>query len=332
MLAITQSAAGDASTLALTELAEPEPGPGEVLIEVAFAGVNRPDILQRQGLYPPPKDASPILGLEVSGVVSAVGAGVSSQWLGQAVAALCNGGGYAQKAVVPEGQLLPIHGDALSLEAAAALPEGLFTVWHNVIERGQLEAEHCVLIHGGSGGIGHLAIQVARWRGATIVATASSADKAEFCQSLGAHRVLRYDELDFVEAFRTDPSLRAPDVILDMVGGAYIAKHIQIANADARIVQIAFQQGSRVEVDLMRLMLKRLTLTGSTLRARSLEVKAAMRDAIVEQLWSTCLEGARAALPIVPVVDRVFPLAEAGGAHAALESGEVRGKILLSCQ
>src|SRR5262245_56596424 len=259
----------------------PQPGAGEVLIAVEAAGINRPDVLQRQGLYPAPKGVSDILGMEVAGKVAALGPGALRFKLGDPVCALVTGGGYAEFTVAPEGSTLPVPQD-LSLVEAAALPETVFTVWHNVFERGGLRPGEWLLVHGGASGIGTTAIQLGRLFGAKVIVTAGSTEKVHACEQLGATRAINYREEDFVEAVQEATGGHGADVILDMVGGDYIERNLRAAAREGRIVQIAFLKGSKVDIDLMRLMMRCLTLTGSTLRAQSAEAKARMARAIAE--------------------------------------------------
>jgi putative PIG3 family NAD(P)H quinone oxidoreductase len=301
----------------------PQPKAGEVVIEVAFAGVNRPDVLQRSGSYPPPADASPHIGLEVSGRVHALGQGVESFSVGDTVCALCNGGGYAQFVAVPAGQTLPIP-EGLSLEQAASLPETFFTVWANLIERGRLRAGESVLIHGGSSGIGLTAIQMAKSWGATILTTVGQPEKIEPCLKAGASAVIVYRSEDFVARTLDLTQGRGVDVVLDMVGGDYVARNLKVLALEGRLVQIAFQQTSNVQVDWMPLMLKRLTFTGSTLRARPAAEKARLAAELRANLWPRLARG-----EMLPVIHEIFPLAQAAEAHALMESSRHIGKILL---
>ena len=301
----------------------PSPGAAEVLIKVAAAGINRPDVLQRQGLYPPPKGASDLLGLEVAGDVVALGNGANRFKIGDKVCALVNGGGYTEFAIAPESTTLPVPND-LSMVEAAALPEAVFTVWHNVFERGGLKTGEWLLVHGGASGIGTTAIQMGRAFGAKVLATAGSTEKVHVCQDLGATKAIDYREEDFVEAVKDATDGRGADVILDMVGGDYIDRNLRSAALGGRIVQIAFLKGSKVEVDLMRLMLRRLTLTGSTLRAQTAEAKARMAHAVEERIWPLIEDG-----KIKPVIDSTFPLAEAAEAHRRIDDPEHVGKIVL---
>lgn len=295
----------------------------QVLIKVAAAGVNRPDLLQRQGLYPAPKGHSELPGLEVAGTVAAVGADATRFAPGQRVMALVNGGGYAEYSLADEGVVLPVP-ETLSMPEAAGVPETFFTVWHNVIERGQLKAGEWFLIHGGTSGIGVTAIQVAKALGANVIATAGSDEKCRACRTLGADAAVNYRTQDFLETVKEATGGRGVDVILDMVGGDYVEKNIRALADDGRLVYIGFQAGSRVSVDLMRVMLKRLTLTGSTLRIRTAEVKAGIARAVEERLLPMLADG-RIRVPI----DSTYPLREAGAAHARMETSQHIGKIVL---
>jgi len=301
----------------------PAPGPGEVLIEVAAAGINRPDVLQRQSLYPPPKGASDLLGLEVAGKVVARGAGADRFTEGDLVCALVNGGGYAEYAVAPEATTLPVP-QGLSLVEAAALPETVFTVWHNVFERATLQPGEWLLMHGGTSGIGTTAIQLATALGSKVMVTVGSAEKARAAEALGAARAIDYRETDFVEAVKETTAGHGADVILDMVGGDYIERNLRAAALDGHIVQIAFLKGSKVELDLMRLMMRRLTLTGSTLRAQPPEAKARMARAIEQRVWPLVAGG-----KLKPVMDSTYPLNDAAAAHARIDAPDHIGKIVL---
>ena len=314
---------GGPDVLVPAERPLPQPGAGEVLIKVEAAGINRPDVLQRQGLYPPPKGASDLLGLEVAGTVAALGPGAARFKLGDKVCALVNGGGYAGFAAAPEATTLPVP-KGLSMIEAAALPETVFAVWNNVFERGQLKRGDWLLIHGGASGIGTTAIQMAAAFGARTIVTVSSAEKAKACLGLGATRAINYHEEDFVEAVRETTEGHGADVILDMVGGDYIERNLKAAALEGRIVQIAFLKGSKVELDLMRLMMRRLTLTGSTLRAQSSEAKARMAKAIEESIWPLIAEG-----KLKPVIDSTFKLTDAAAAHARIDDPAHVGKIVL---
>jgi NADPH2:quinone reductase len=301
----------------------PVPGAGEVLIAVKAAGVNRPDVLQRQGSYPPPKGASDLLGLEVAGHVVACGPGAARYKEGDAVCALTNGGGYAEYCVAPESTTLPVPG-GLSLVEAAALPETVFTVWHNVFERGGLKPGEWLLVHGGASGIGTTAIQMGKLFGANVLVTAGSAEKVRACEELGADRAINYRSEDFVEAVKETTQGHGADLILDMVGGDYIERDLRAAALDGRIVQIAFLKSSNVEIDLMRLMMRRLTLTGSTLRAQSAAAKARIARAVEEQIWPLIADG-----KFKPVIDSTFSLADASAAHARIDDPDHIGKIVL---
>ncbi len=301
----------------------PTPGADEVLIQVAFAGVNRPDALQRQGAYPPPPGASDIPGLEVSGTVVALGAGAPEALLGQSVCALVHSGGYSEYCVASAPLCLPVP-KALSLEEAAGLPETFFTVWTNVFERGRLQAGERLLVHGGSSGIGTTAIQLAKAFGATVYTTVGNEEKRQACLSLGADAAINYKTEDFEEQVLTLTEGAGVDVILDMVAGPYLPKNIRLLALEGRLVQIAFLQGSQAEVDFAPLLRKRVTLTGSTLRPRTVEQKAEIAQALQERVWPLLEQGA-----LRPLIHQVFPLAEAAAAHALMESSQHIGKLLL---
>ena len=324
MNAVEISEFGGPDVLKLTECATPQPAHGEVLIKVAAAGVNRGDCVQRMGFYPAPPGASDLPGLEVSGTVAAIGPGVSLWKEGDEVCALMAGGGYAEYAVVHEGSVLP-KPQGVSLVDAAALPETIMTVWTNVFEDGQLRPGETLLIHGGSSGIGTTAIQLASTLGVKVIATAGSADKCKACEDLGAVRAINYREEDFVEVVKDVTDGKGADVILDMVGGDYVARNIEAAARQGRIVNIAYMSGSRVEVDLLPLMLKRLTLRGSTLRARDVAEKARLTSEVRMHVWPL-IEAGR----IKAVVDDTYPLANASKAHERMESSGHVGKILLT--
>ncbi|MBB5752636.1 NAD(P)H-quinone oxidoreductase [Prosthecomicrobium pneumaticum] len=303
----------------------PQPGEGEILVRVAAAGVNRPDVLQRQGGYPPPKGAPvDIPGLEIAGLVAGHGPGAGRFATGDAVCALLPGGGYAEYAVVHESNALPLP-TGFSMVEAAALPETFFTVWHNVFERGGLAAGETLLVHGGTSGIGTTAIQLARAFGATVYATAGSAEKCAACVTLGATAAFNHRTEDFVARLKAETGGKGADVILDMVGGAYVGRNYEAAAVDGRIVQIAFLEGSTATVDFTRLMVKRLTHTGSTLRPRPVAFKAGLAAALEAKVWP--LLAARA---VAPVIDATFPLTEAAAAHRRMEGGSHIGKIVLS--
>lgn len=314
---------GGPDVLQLTHGDAPFPDAGELLIEVAAAGVNRPDVFQRMGHYPAPPDASPILGLEVAGTVQAMGEGVSGWAVGDSVCALVNGGGYAEQVSAPADQCLPVP-NGLSMVEAAALPETCFSVWSNLFDRAGLVAGETLLIHGGSSGIGTTAIQMARASGVVVYVTAGSDDKCRACVALGAEVAVNYRTDDFVEVLKEATAGHGVDVILDMVGGDYIGRNIKLAALEGRIVNIAYLHGSTAEVDFMPVMLKRLTLTGSTLRPQTAEAKAAIAAALRTNIWPVIEAG-----EMKPLLAEVFPLAEAAAAHELMESSEHIGKIVL---
>lgn len=326
MSAITIPEPGGAEPLTLARLDRPQPGEGQVLIKVAAAGVNRPDLLQRAGKYPPPPGASPLLGLEVAGEIVAVGPGVSEEYLDDSVCALVNGGGYAEYCVADLGCCLPVPG-GLSWAEAAALPECFFTVWSNVFDRADLRSGETFLVHGGASGIGTTAIQLAHAFGARVFTTAGSAEKCARCEALGAERAINYREEDFVEELKQATNGRGVDVVLDIIGGDYIKRNLKLMATEGRLVQIAFQQGSTVTLDLMRLMLKRLHMTGATLRSRPLADKMAIASALKKQVWPLLAAGT-----IRPILHQTFPLSQATAAHAALETGTHFGKIVLTVE
>ncbi len=323
MTAIEMQGTGGPEVLVPALRPVPEPGKGEVLIAVKVAGVNRPDVLQRQGLYPPPKGASDLLGLEVAGLVAALGPGATRFKLGDEVVALTNGGGYAEFCVAPEGTTLP-KPQGLSFAESAGLPETVFTVWHNVFERGGLKPGQWLLVHGGASGIGTTAIQLAKLFCAHVITTAGSYAKVAACEKLGADRAVNYHEEDFAEAVREATGGRGANVILDMVGGPYIERDLRAAAEDGTIVQIAFLEGAQVDINLMRLMLRRLTLTGSTLRAQTLAAKTRMAQSIEEHVWPLVAAG-----KFKPVIDSTFPLKDAASAHRRIDSADHIGKIVL---
>ena len=302
----------------------PEPAEGEILVRVAAAGVNFPDVAQRRGNYPPPPGASDLPGLELSGEVVALGPGVSGPTPGEAVCALVSGGGYAEYCAVPVPQCLPVP-DGLDMVQAAALPETFFTVWTNLFDGGRLKAGETVLIHGGSGGIGTTAIQIARAFGARVFATARTAEKCAFCEALGAERAINYAEEDFVAVARELTEKRGVELILDMVGGDYLARNIRALAVEGRLVQIAVQRGAEATIPLGLLMVKRLVLTGSTLRPRTVAQKGAIADALRERVWPLLAEGS-----VRPVIHTTFALDEAARAHALMESSAHIGKIVLT--
>ena len=324
MKVIDHRPGGDASCIRLIEADQPTPKAGEVLIQVAYAGVNRPDILQRSGSYPPPPDASPFMGLEVSGTIVAVGDGVPKQRVGEQVCALTPGGGYAEFVVAPADHCMPIP-TGLDLRTAACLPETFLTVWANLIERGQLRAGQSVLIHGGSSGIGTTAIGFAKWAGASrIFTTVGSEDKARICRELGADRPILYKSEDFAQVIKDETNGQGVDLVLDMVGGDYLPKHLKCLALEGRLVQIAFLSGAKVEMDWTLLMMKRLTFTGSTLRARSVEEKARIALTMQQAIWPELQRGR-----LLPIIHAEFPLAQAEEAHRLMESSQHVGKIVL---
>lgn len=320
-IAITQP--GGPDVLKPVTMPTPAPGAGEVLIKVEAAGVNRPDVLQRKGAYPPPPGASEIPGLEVAGEVVALGENASQWEIGNKVCALVAGGGYAQYCVVHETNALPVPA-GLTMAEAAGVPETFFTVWTNVFERGALKLGESLLVHGGSSGIGTTAIQIASQLGSTVYTTAGSADKCAACEELGAQRAINYREEDFVEVLKQETGKKGIDVTLDMVGGDYIQRNIKAAARDGRIVNIAFLNGSKAEVDFMMVMLKRLTLTGSTLRIRPTADKAAIASALRQTVWPLIEAG-----KVKPQLFKTFPLANASEAHALMETSAHIGKIVL---
>ena len=315
---------GPPDVLVLRDGPVPLPRSGEVLIRVSHAGVNRPDCLQRSGAYPPPPDASPIIGLEVAGTIVACGEGVTGWRPGDRACALTPGGGYAEYCITPAACCLPIPAGLTELEAAS-LPENYFTVWNNLIDRGRLAAGETVLIHGGSSGIGLTAIQFARQIGAEVITTVGSDAKAAVCRSLGADHTIDYKTRDFVAEVARITDKRGVDAVLDMVGGDYIEKNLKCLALEGRLIIIAFLRGSRVEVDWMRIMMRRLTVTGSTMRASPTARKVELAQALRTRVWPMLESG-----KVKPVVNRVFPLAEAAAAHALMESSQHIGKIMLA--
>ena len=314
---------GEPEVLVIANRVVSQPGSTQILIEVAAAGINRPDCLQRQGLYPPPKGASDIPGLEVAGWVVQVGSEVTRFGVGEPVMALVTGGGYSEYVAADEGCALLIPKD-ISMIEAAAMPETFFTVWHNVFQRGRLVAGESLLIHGGSSGIGTTAIQLAKNFGAKVIVTAGSAQKCDACIKLGADRAINYREEDFVEVVDNFTDGKGVNVILDMVGGDYIERNYRAASMDGRIVQIAFLQGAKTNVNYMPLMLKRLTHTGSTLRARSVEFKTKIARELEAKVWPLVARG-----KIKPEIDQVFALKDASEAHRRMEESGHIGKIIL---
>jgi len=324
MRVIDMEHVGGPEVLKIGERSRPVPGKKEVLIEVRAAGVNRPDCYQRQGHYPPPPGASDILGLEVSGIVVARGAEATHWKEGDAVCALVSGGGYAEYVAAPEGQCLPLP-SGFDFIQAAALPETFFTVWTNLFESGRLQKGETVLIHGGSGGIGTTAIQMAHALGARVFTTVGKQESVSVCKTLGAERVILNREEDFVSVVKALTQQKGVDVILDIVGGAYFPRNLEALALKGRLVQIATIQGATVELDLRKVMFKRLVLSGSTLRARPVEEKAAIARALEKHIWPLLHQG-----KIKPLIDRTFPLEKAREAHERMESGLHIGKIVLT--
>jgi NADPH:quinone reductase len=324
MTAIAIRAPGGADMLVPEQRPLPRPGEREVLVKVAAAGVNRPDVMQRKGLYPPPAGATDIPGLEIAGEVVALGAGVTRWNLGDNVMALVVGGGYAEYCAAHESHALPIPA-GLTLVAAAAIPETFFTVWHNAFERGRLKAGETLLVHGGSSGIGTAAIQLGKAFGARVIATAGSAEKCDACRRLGADLAINYKAEDFVTAAKAATNGGGADVILDIVGGDYIERNYEAAAVEGRVVQIAFQRSSKASVDFRRIMLKRLTHTGSTLRARSVADKGAIAKAVETHVLPLIAAG-----KVRPLIDSTFPFVQASVAHARMETSAHIGKIVLT--
>ena len=321
-IAITQP--GGPEVLQPVTLATPTPGAGEVLIEVAAAGVNRPDVVQRQGFYAPPPGAPDTPGLEVAGTIVQLGAGVTGWSLGDKVCALVAGGGYAHYCVAPAVQCLPVPA-GMDMIAAAAIPETFFTVWTNLFDSGHLQAGESLLVHGGSSGIGTTAIQIAKAFGARVFATAGSDDKCAVCTQLGAERAINYRNEDFVAVIKELTGGAGVNVILDMVGGAYVERNISSLAMGGRLVNIAFLEGSKVSLNLMPVMLKRLILTGSTLRPRSIAEKALIANALREKVWPLLAGG-----KLQPVIDSTYALEDATAAHARMESSAHIGKLVLT--
>lgn len=324
MLAIEIARPGPPDVLVPVERPKPSPGPGEVLIRVAAAGVNRPDVMQREGRYPPPPGAPDIPGLEVAGKIVELGSDAGDWRVEDLVCALVSGGGYAEYCVAPAPQCLPVPA-ALDTIAAAGIPETFFTVWTNVFERGRLAAGETLLVHGGASGIGTTAIQLARAFGARVFATAGTSEKCRACERLGADRAINYRTEDFVEATRALTDGRGVDVILDMVGGDYIARNLEILATNGRLVQIAFLKGPKVEIDFTPVLQRRLTITGSTLRPRSVEEKGAIARALRARVWPLLDSGT-----VQPVIHATFPLARAAEAHRMMEADTHIGKIILT--
>ena len=324
MRAVEITTPGGPEVLVAGERPVPAPGPDEILIRIAAAGVNRPDCLQRAGAYPPPPGASDLPGLEAAGEVAVIGANVDRWAVGDRVCALLAGGGYAEYAVTHQDHALPVPA-GLTMEEAAALPETFFTVWTNVFDRGGLKGGETFLVHGGSSGIGTTAIQLATAAGARVFTTVGNEEKAQTCRDLGAEIAVNYREADFTEVLREATGGRGVDLILDMVGGPYIPKNVALAADQGRIVQIAFLQGPKVELNFVQVMLKRLTITGSTLRPRTVEEKARIAASLREKAWPL-IEAGR----VRPVMAESFPLEDAASAHALMESSSHIGKIVLT--
>jgi putative PIG3 family NAD(P)H quinone oxidoreductase len=323
MTAIGIKTPGGPEALAPEERPVPSPGPTEILVRVRAAGVNRPDVMQRKGQYPPPPGAPDIPGLEIAGDVVAVGGKVTRWKIGDKICALVPGGGYAEYCVTDEATALPVP-KGFSYVEAAALPETFMTVWHNVFERGALNSGETFLVHGGSSGIGTTAIMLAKQFGATVIATAGSPEKCEACRKLGADVAIDYNKEDFVAVTKEATGKKGANLILDMIGGDYVDRNFEAAAVEGRIVQIATQKGTKVTADLRRLMLKRLTLTGSTLRARPVSDKAEIARALEAKVWPLLEAG-----KVRPVIDSTFPLAKASEAHARMETSLHIGKIML---
>ena len=323
MLAIEIREPGDPDVLVPVERPMPVPAAGDVLIRVAAAGVNRPDVFQRRGRYAPPPGASDIPGLEVSGVIEALGPDVTEWKTGDAVCALVTGGGYAEYCVAPAPQCLPVP-RGMDVVTAGAIPETFFTVWTNVFQRGRLQPGESILVHGGSSGIGTTAIQLAKARGARVFATAGSAEKCAACERLGAEHAINYRDADFLDAVRRLTSGRGVDVILDMVGGEYFARNIDALAVEGRLVEIATLHGVKAELNIQTVMGRRLTITGSTLRPRPVADKAAIAAELRQQVWPLLESGA-----VKPIVHATFPLRQAAEAHRVMESSAHIGKLLL---
>ena len=326
MKAVEITEFGGPEVLKLTQRPTPSPARGEVLIRVAAAGVNRPDVFQRRGLYPPPPGASDIPGLEVAGEIAEVGAHVNGLAVGDRVCALVTGGGYAEYCLAPHETVLPVP-SSMSLGAAAAVPETFFTVWSNVFERAYIDKDEWLLVHGGSSGIGSTAIQLAKAFSIHVATTAGSAEKCAFCKELGADVAIDYTRQDYVERVKQATDGRGVDVVLDMVGGDYLARNIACLAPGGRHVSIAFLTGPKAEIDFLPVMLKRLVLTGSTLRAQPTAFKGAIAESLRRLVWPL-LEAEQ----IAPVIDSTFPLAEAHAAHGRMESSAHMGKIVLDTE
>ena len=317
-------APGGPEVLRLVELPMPQPGPGEVLVKVAFAGVNRPDVIQRMGFYPAPPGASPIPGLEISGEVVALAEGTPAALLGQSICALVAGGGYAQYCLARADMCLPVP-TGLSMAEAAAIPETLYTVWHNVFERGWAKEGEALLVHGGTSGIGSMAIMLGKAFGLTVIVTCGGADKCQAALQIGADHAIDYKASDFVEEVARITGGKGVELVLDMVAGDYVMRNLKCLGDDGRHVTIAVQGGLQATINMAEVMRRRLTLTGSTLRPRSNQFKALLTQEIVQLAWPLVVAG-----KLRPVMDQTFPLADAAGAHARMEAGSHIGKIVLA--
>ena len=323
MTAIVISEPGGPEVLRSETVKVPQPDPGEVLIRVAAAGVNRPDVIQRMGLYPVPPGASPLPGLEVSGTVVALGEGVEPEWIGRKICALTNGGGYAEFCVAPVAQCLPVP-DGLTMAEAAALPETLFTVWGNLFNRGFAREGETVLVHGGTSGIGTTAIKLGKLFGLNVIVTCGSDQKCTAAKQIGADHAINYKTQDFVEELNKITDGQGVEIVLDMVAGDYVARNLQCLREDGRHVTIAVQGGLQATINMAQVMMKRLILTGSTLRPQSAARKALLADELHSYVWPDVEAG-----KLKPVMDESFPLADAARAHAHMEAGDHIGKIVL---
>ncbi|MEO9601205.1 NAD(P)H-quinone oxidoreductase [Parasphingorhabdus sp.] len=326
MTAVAISEPGGPEVLKSETVAVPQPEPGEVLIRVAAAGVNRPDVVQRMGLYPVPPGASPLPGLEVSGTVVALGEGVEPDWIGRKVCALTNGGGYAEYCVAPVEQCLSVP-DSLTMAEAAALPETLFTVWGNLFNRGFAREDETVLVHGGTSGIGTMAIKLGKLFGLTVIVTCGSDAKCEAAKQIGADHAINYKSQDFVEEIKKITDGQGVEVVLDMVAGDYVARNLQCLKEDGRHVTIAVQGGLQATLNMAHVMMKRVMLTGSTLRPQSAMRKALLADELYRYVWPDVEAG-----KLKPVMDKSFPLVDAAKAHAHMEAGDHIGKIVLTVE
>lgn len=323
MLAIEITKSGQMGILTATQRQRPHPAKDEVLLKVSYAGVNRPDIMQRKGLYPPPPGASDIPGLEVSGTVVELGSSVKNLSVGDTVCALTTGGGYAEFCLAPSSVCLPVPA-TLNLKQAAALPETYFTVWSNLFDRAGFHANETLLIHGGCSGIGTTAIQLAKAFGGKVITTAGTDEKCQFCKSLGADYAINYKTEDFVEGVKQYTKAKGVNVIIDIIGGDYLQRNIKCLAEEGRLVQIAVQNGPKTEINLLPFLLKRITLTGSTLRARDVQFKRAIAEKLLQNVWPLLEKQI-----VKPVIDSTFPLKKAYSAHQRMENNEHIGKILL---